>query len=215
MNFRRFLLIPLMTGALTLGQLAAPADSIEPWRIVVRVDGKVGSKSPGQDDYSPIWRSRVLTDGDWAKTGQDSQARIKLADQSEFTIGSDTVVEMTKFQLTPEGRTVVFNLTIGKIRARVAKALGKQSKFEVKTPNGVLAARGTDFYVQQFKDEKAARLLESAGIASRTASDIVADAGTNGLTFFEVYSGRVQITNSAGRSSFAYRGDGGISPPSE
>ncbi len=187
---------------------ALPVDALEAWRLVVRVSGRVESRQQGQENFSPIWRSRILTDGDLARTGKDSRASIKLADQSEFTIGADTTVEMTKFALTPEGRTVVFNLQVGKVRARVARLLGRQSRFEVHTPNGVLAARGTDFYVEQ----QAGAQTGSSGLLAHAGGPVALDApggGPAGNTIVRVFQGRVLARTPLGTQIFR-AGDSGV-----
>ncbi len=177
---RRTTMVPLLLLVILPLIRPSPAPALDPWRLVVRVDGRVESLHPGQSDWSPIWRSRILSDGDRARTLQNSNARVKLADQSEFTIGPDTEVEMTRFSLTPESRTVLFNLKIGQIQASVAKALNRASRFEVTTPNGVLAARGTEFTVRQTADD----------------------------TFLEVAHGRVDVTTARGHRTFR-AGDAG------
>lgn len=207
----RHVAAPLLAAALTLGLLSAPARSDDAWRVVVRVAGHVESRQPAQPAWSPIWRSRVLSDGDRARTLQASRATVRLADQSEFTVGADSEVEMTKFALTPEGRTVVFNLWKGRIRARVAKVLGKQNRFEVRTPNGVLAARGTEFYVEQTAPQAAA---QQPLLASRGAYDVAAaPPPANGDTVVIVFSGRVDATTPGGGHQVFLPGDYGILTP--
>lgn len=137
----------------------APVAAIEAWRLVVRIEGRVESLEPGQASWAPIFRSRRLNDGAMARTQAASTASINLADQSSFRLGPNSEVEMTKFQLTPEGRTVVLNLRFGQIRADVAKALGRQSRFEVRTPNGVLAARGTSYAVTVMPEKQGGRTI--------------------------------------------------------
>ena len=183
-------IVALAAAAVTLAP--GRVSGIEAWRVVVRDVGRVESMQPGQASWAPIWRSRVLTDGDLARTQADSRARILLADQSEFAIGASSVVEMTKFQLTPEGRTVLFNLQVGKVRARVARAFGQRSRFEVTTPNGVLAARGTEFFVQQLP----AAPVAAAGLLTASLGQLdLAEAGTPapGNTFVKVLSGTVAL----------------------
>lgn len=175
----------VVLAILVLTLLATPTRAMEPWRMVVRVTGKVESRASGVADWSPIWRSRTLKDGDFARTLHDSRATINLADQSQFTVGSDSVVEMTKFSLTPQGRVVLFNLQVGRIRAKVAKALGRDSTFQVTTPAGVMAARGTEFYVEQ------APALDSA-----------APPALQGATCLIVFDGKVVVTTARGQRTF-------------
>lgn len=179
-----------------LGALLAPAGAIEPWRLVVRIEGHVESLEPGQTSWAPIFRSRRLNDGALARTQASSAANINLADQTSFRLGPDTEVEMTKFRLTAEGRLVVFNLRFGKIRADVAKALGRQSRFEVRTPNGVLAARGTEFSVTVMPEAELRNLQgkPSPPQAGESGVDgLLAQTG-NMVTLIRVYEGVVEAS---------------------
>lgn len=126
------------------------------WKLVVRVKGDVDSQRFQKTTWKKIWQSRMLANGDKARTHSDSRANIRLADQSVITIGENTIVEMSQFELTPKSRLVKINLLVGKLRVKVSKFLGKKSKFEVTTPTAVLAARGTDFYCEQSEQSSTA-----------------------------------------------------------
>lgn len=118
------------------------------WKLVVRVKGVVESLFSGETNWERIWQSRMLRDGDKARTGADSRANIRLADNSIVVLGANTEVEISKFQISDQSRNVEFKLFNGKMRNTVGSFRGKDSRFEVKTPNAVMAARGTEFYVE-------------------------------------------------------------------
>lgn len=115
------------------------------WKLVVRVKGTVENQYAGSSKWHLIWQSRKLQDGDKARTQENSRAKIRLADQSVITLGENTEVEMSEFHVKEQSRVAKIKLFLGRIRTRVGRFTGKESKFEVKTPNAVLAARGTDF----------------------------------------------------------------------
>lgn len=194
------------------GAMLTPARAIEPWRLVVRLEGRVESLEPGQTSWAPIFRSRRLNDGALARTQASSAANINLADQTSFRLGPNTEVEMTKFSLSAEGRLVVFNLRFGQIRADVAKALGRQSRFEVRTPNGVLAARGTDFSVTVMPE---AELRNRQGKASPPQAgaggvdDLLAQTGRM-ITLVKVNEGVVVASLDGGRPFSLGPGDTAI-----
>lgn len=193
----RFLTLALV-GVLTALSMAY---ALEPWRIVVRVQGDVKSKESGQPDFSPIFRSRRLGDGSEARTGADGLATINLADQSVCRMAPNSWVEMTQFHLTPEGRNVVFFLKYGKIQADVAKFFGKQNTFEVKTPNGVLAARGTDFSVTLADASEIPQLKKQAPRPQASQANIdgaLAQAGSV-VTLARVYDGKVRTQSLDGK----------------
>lgn len=144
-----FLAVSLVIFPLFLARCAWGLDP--DWKLVARVTGTVESQKAQQDSWNFIWESRMLKDGDKARTSANSRAKICLADQSVLTIGENSLVEMSEFKMTPQSRIVKLKLEFGKLRSRVEKFLGKESRFEVTTPNAVLAARGTDFLVDQEK----------------------------------------------------------------
>ncbi len=120
----------------------------EHWKLVIRQKGTVENQSQGRGQWHMIWQSRMLRDGDLARTGSDSRANIRLADQSVITLGENTQVEVAQFQVQKQSRAAEIKLFFGRVRSRVGRFGGRDSKFEVKTPNAVLAARGTDFLVE-------------------------------------------------------------------
>lgn len=157
------------------------------WKLVIKVKGTVESQKAGQTGWDSIWSSRMLADGDKAKTLDDSRAKVKLADQSIFLIGSNSLVEMSQFKLTPESRIAKFKLLVGKIRVKAEKFLGGKSDFEITTPNCVLAARGTEFYVEQEKispnpggDTKMIVFSGSVSVTSKTEHYVV-EAGQTAI----------------------------------
>lgn len=118
------------------------------WKLVIKVAGTVESQFAGQSKWEEVWQSRMLQDGDRTRTLANSRARIKLSDNSLVTLGQNTEVELSKYQVEQKSNVVELKLMFGKIRNNVAKSKDKKVQYEVKTPNAVLAARGTDFYVE-------------------------------------------------------------------
>lgn len=116
------------------------------WKLVIRVKGIVESQFSGETRWQRIIRSRMLQDGDKTKTGQESTAKIRLADNSTVTVGENTEVEVSRFQLQETSRIVDIKVKYGRIRSSVGKQEGKQTEFKVRTPNAVMAARGTEFF---------------------------------------------------------------------
>lgn len=145
----------LLLVVFILSFLIQPCWSISPdWKLVVKVNGTVESQKADSTKWVGIWQSRMLKDGDKARTLDNSRANIRLADQTVVQVGSNTVVEIAKFQLTEKSRFAELKLTAGKVRINVGRFTGKESKVQVTTPNAVLAARGTDFFVEQEKVTK-------------------------------------------------------------
>jgi hypothetical protein len=217
MSIRRrshFKLLSLLLIGLLAAVTAAQA-AVDDWRVVVRVKGDVDSKEYGQTEWQPIFRSRRLQENAEARTGPTGVANINLKDQSSFRLAPSSEVAMTRFELTPEGRTVVFTLKVGRVQANVAKFFGKQSRFEVRTPNGVLAARGTEFSVTVMKQSELLRLQgqpskPQASAANVDGLDMLA-ASDPEVTLVSVSEGTVVGTMTEGKKKFLFHpGDNGI-----
>ncbi|MCD4782995.1 MAG: FecR family protein [Candidatus Eremiobacteraeota bacterium] len=147
------------------------------WKLVIAVKGIVQSQFTGSSKWVRIWQSRMLKDGDKARTKADSRAKIRLADNSVVTVGASSEVEVSQFKLKKQSRVVKIKLFFGKIRNKVGRFTGKESKYEVQTPNAVMAARGTDFYVE-YDNDRADESEEEIG----------------GFTRLMVFSDNVEIT---------------------
>jgi hypothetical protein len=77
---------------------------------------------------------------DTIQTGADSRAKLLFIDDSVLTLSDNSKLSITEFIKGKAGErgSSVFNLLDGKMRSVVGK-----TKFEVKTPTAVAAARGT------------------------------------------------------------------------
>ena len=157
------------------------------WKLVIKVAGTVESQFSGQSKWEEIWQSRMLQDGDRTRTLANSRARIKLSDNSLVTLGQNTEVELSKYQVEQKSNVVELKLLFGKIRNNVAKSKNKKVKYEVKTPNAVLAARGTDFFVEYSN--------ETAG-----------EQPQGGVTKLIVFSDTVELT-AGGRTVLIHQGN--------
>lgn len=176
---------------------AAAAD----WKLVIKIKGDVESQKQGLTAWDKIWQSRMLKDGDKARTGADSQARIKFGDQSVGLLGSNTTVEISQFDVTDTERTSKVKLILGKIRVFVSKFTGKKNTFEVVTPNAVLAARGTEFYVG-YADENGQAFYKSKLLAcsdmARLVTKYIGQASAAN-TRIAVFSGEVIVSSAIER----------------
>jgi len=151
------------------------------WKLVIAVKGVVQSQFAGASKWVRIWQSRMLKDGDRARTKADSRAKIRLADNSVVTLGANSEVEMSKFKLTKKSRLVKIKLFFGKIRNKVGRFTGKESKYEVQTPNAVMAARGTDFFVE-YSNEQANDNEETGGVTRLIVFSNSVDITAGGVT---------------------------------
>lgn len=139
-----------------LGGLISPD-----WKLAVRLEGQVGSlkeKEPGSG--SPIWQSRALRDGDKVITGSNSYAKIIMADGSSVVIGPNSIVIMNMYQLTQQPLSVHIKLIAGKLLVDMKTFFGKESNFEITTPNGIISSRGTKYEVGVQENETTVTVYE-------------------------------------------------------
>lgn len=96
----------------------------------------------------------VVHAGDVLETRRRTRLEVRLADRSVLRIGplSRVEVESAVFGKTPEDRKVTARLAVGQVWANVAKAVGGEARFEVKTENAVAGVRGTTFRVDAATD---------------------------------------------------------------
>jgi hypothetical protein len=92
--------------------------------------------------------------GDVIETQKRTRLEIKLADQSALRLGPAARVDLSSasFGRSVEERQVSARLRVGNVWAKVAKTVGGESRFEVKTENAVAGVRGTTFRVDAARD---------------------------------------------------------------
>jgi hypothetical protein len=92
--------------------------------------------------------------GDVIETQKRTRLEIKLSDQSVLRLGPSAKVDLSaaSFGRSVEDRQVSAKLQVGNVWAKVAKTVGGESRFEVKTENAVAGVRGTTFRVDAAQD---------------------------------------------------------------
>ena len=87
---------------------------------------------------------------DRIQTGADSRTKALFVDDTLLTVGENTRIKIDEYVFQPQEdlRSVIVNMFQGRIRALVGKHfVGAGSRFEIRTPTAVAAARGTYFIV--------------------------------------------------------------------
>lgn len=92
--------------------------------------------------------------GDVLETRRRTRLEVRLADGSVVRLGpsSRAVVAVAAFGETVEARDVSAKLLVGRIWANVARAVGGDARFEIRTENAVAGVRGTTFRVDAARD---------------------------------------------------------------
>ena len=104
-----------------------------------------------------------LMPGDWLETGKDGRMSLTFADQTRFAVGPDSRIALSKFEYDPTSQKGSFVAQVE--RGSIAVVSGRITKtrcgggtpdpapasscggMEVRTPQSVLAIRGTRFIV--------------------------------------------------------------------
>jgi len=115
---------------------------------VTVVVGEVVRKEKNKADWTPLRLGDVVHSGDQLKTGEDGGLVVAFASGNSLQMMSR--VQLTVLVTKKIDEMNIFQrllLGAGKIITRVKEVTGRSSRFEVKTPSAVAAARGTVFRV--------------------------------------------------------------------
>lgn len=94
---------------------------------------------------TPASTSATVYWGDIVNTGHLARARVALNDGSILNIGSDS--NMTITQHDAGAQQTELELNYGRVRAKAAKLVKPDAKFEIHTPTGVAGVVGTDWFM--------------------------------------------------------------------
>ena len=102
-----------------------------------------------------VKRGQEIAGGTIVKTGENARAELTFPDGSVVRVGPGA--ELKVGAVAFDGKTkevhVEAQLVAGEAWAKVAKLVGKDAKFQMKTENAVAGVRGTIFRVNVDKDE--------------------------------------------------------------
>jgi hypothetical protein len=139
-------LLGLAAATATAASAPAPAGSVT--FLAGQAQRIAGGKSTALAVGAPVFA------GDVIETQKRTRLEIKLADQSALRLGPAARVDLSSasFGRSVEDRRVSAKLQVGNVWAKVAKTVGGESRFEVKTENAVAGVRGTTFRVDAARD---------------------------------------------------------------
>jgi hypothetical protein len=156
-------IVAALAGAALLA-VAAPA-APQPAGSVTFVSGEATRSAGGKTEKLAV--GRLVYAGDVLETRRRTRLEVKLADQSVLRLGplSRATVEQAAFGASVEDRKVSAKLVVGKVWANVAKAVGGEARFEVRTENAVAGVRGTTFRVDAATDKSVVVKVYSGTVA--------------------------------------------------
>jgi len=145
--------------------IAVPVEMLKAVPLEARVTFLKGTgflKLTGGGEWLALHQGDVIRVGGSLKSGPESSIEVAFADGSQILLRENTEITVKVAQQGMLHLLRVLYLEAGKVIARVKKATGRDSRFEIETPSALAAARGTEYRVGL--DEKAttrAELLES------------------------------------------------------
>jgi hypothetical protein len=115
--------------------------------------------------------------GDVLETQRRTRLEVRLGDGSVLRLGpsSRAVVQAASFGKGVEDRKVSAKLLVGKVWANVAKAVGGEQRFEIRTENAVAGVRGTTFRVDAAADRSVVVKVYSGAVAVASSAALRPD----------------------------------------
>jgi hypothetical protein len=144
-------LIVGIVASLVLAAWGSAAAQMKPASAeIVRANGRIEVLPKGQTTWMAGAVGTRLVEGDQIRAMAASAADLTLPDGSTILIAENTRFAVSKLDYdTARGdRDATFHVVAGKVRAQVTQAAvslvrARQSNFNISTPNGVAAVRGT------------------------------------------------------------------------
>jgi hypothetical protein len=155
----------LLAATLLLAAVATAAPNAQPAGSVTFLAGEATRTAGGKAEKLAV--GKAVYQGDVLETQKRTRLEVKLADGSVVRLGptSKAEVQAAAFGKTVEDRKVSAKLVVGKVWANVAKAVGGEQRFEVKTENAVAGVRGTTFRVDAATDRSVVVKVYSGTVA--------------------------------------------------
>jgi len=133
-----------------LGVTALQAETVK--AMVESVQGTVEFAPPGSSSFSTLKKGQELAVGSTIRTGGDGTADIVTTPGSAIQVGNNSNLRLNALAFARTGSTVTertahLELTKGVVSALIDPSTPKITDFQVQTPEGAAAARGTFYAV--------------------------------------------------------------------
>jgi len=148
------LLSVLVLSILVAATLISCGSSDSVLTILSITEGDVSVMKAGTGSWIEAQVGTSLEVGDSIKTGDNSSAEITFFDGSTIELEAGTEIEITSLDTSAEtgSTTITLEQMIGNTISRVTKILDPASRYEVETPTGVVAVRGSAMQVYVIED---------------------------------------------------------------
>ena len=151
---RRRLLPILVLSILVASTLTSCGPSTSAVTVFSITEGDVFVMKAGTDRWTEAEVGMSLGVGDSIKTGGNSSAEITFSEGSTIQLEAGTEIEIASLDISTDtsSATVTVEQAIGSIIFRVTKVIDPASRYEVETPAGVVAVRGSAVQVYVIED---------------------------------------------------------------
>jgi hypothetical protein len=146
----RSVIVALAASLLLMAWGSADAQMKPASAEIVQATGRVEVLPKGQTNWAAGAVGTRLVEGDQIRALANSRADLNLPDGSTILIAENTrfAVQKLDYDTATRDRDATFHVVAGKVRAQVSQAAvqiirARQSNFNISTPNGVAAIRGT------------------------------------------------------------------------
>jgi hypothetical protein len=151
---RKKLLSILVLSILFASTLVGCGSSPSTLTILSITEGNVSVMKAGTGSWIEAQVGMSLEVGDSIKTGDNSSAEITFFDGSTIELEAGTEIEIASLDISGDtgSTTITLEQTIGNTISRVTKIVDPASRYEVETPTGVVAVRGSAMQVYVIED---------------------------------------------------------------
>ncbi len=144
---------------------ALPADERLPAGQIILFKG--GALATNQGASRNLTQGGAIYVGDKILTGGKTRVKLRMIDDTEITLGDDTVFVVSEYRFDAANRKgqAVLGVLKGFFRA-VTGGLSKlqNQPFKVETPLATIGIRGTDFWGEQHTDQLRVALIGGSAI---------------------------------------------------
>jgi hypothetical protein len=168
-------MIPLATSLLRLPcallLLALPAMAAPVNATAFSVSGSVEAAAPGTASFHPLQKGDHLAIGSTVRTGDDGVAVLVTTPGSAIQVGNDSEIRLSEMAFAKAGGNVTqreahVQLMSGVVSALIDPHTPKVTDFQIQTPEGVAAARGTFYAVLVYQGKTYVGVKEGKVAAS-------------------------------------------------
>jgi len=147
-------LLSILIVCILLASTSVGCGSSSTLTILSITEGNVSVMKAGTGNWVEAQVGMSVEAGDSIRTGDNSRAEITFSEGSTIELQAGTEIEIASLDIsTDTGSTsIILEQTIGNIIFRVTKVVDPASRYEVETPTGVVAVRGSAVQVYVIED---------------------------------------------------------------